>query len=284
MFEIKEKIQLSHTVSLFRIRAPKIAEKRRAGQFVILRINEQGERIPLTIVDSDTAAGTITIISQEVGKTTGMLGALREGDMILDVVGPLGRPVHIENFGEAVCVGGGIGTAPIYPIAMALKEGGNNVTSIIGSRTKDLIILEREMEKTSDRIFVATDDGSYGHHGFVTQILERLIDDGMKIGIVFAIGPLPMMNAVCNVTRPHLIKTMVSLNPIMVDGTGMCGACRVTIGGKIRFVCVDGPEFDGHEVDFEELLRRNRSYFKEEKMAMEELTYHEGPRCYERSG
>lgn len=283
VFEIKKKVQLSHTVSLFRIKAPKIAEKRKAGQFVMLRVNEQGERIPLTIVDSDPVEGTITIISQEVGKTTAMLGALQEGDVIQDLVGPLGRPFHIENFGETVCVGGGIGTAPIYPIAKALKEAGNSVTSIIGSRTKDLIILEKEMEKTSDRIFVATDDGSYGHHGFVTQILERLIEEGMEIGIVVAVGPLPMMNAVCNVTRRHSIKTMVSLNPLMVDGTGMCGGCRVSIGGKIKFACVDGPEFDGHEVDFEELMRRNRSYFREEKMAMEELTYHEGPRCYERS-
>jgi ferredoxin/flavodoxin---NADP+ reductase len=282
LFEIKKKVQLSHTVSLFRIKALKIAQKRKAGQFVMLRINEQGERIPLTIVDSDPTEGTITVISQEVGKTTGMLGSLQEGDIIPDLVGPLGRPVHIEDFGEAVCVGGGIGTAPIYPIAKALKEAGNRVTSIIGSRTKDLIILEEEMKGTSDRVFVATDDGSYGHYGFVTQILQRLIDEKMKIGIVFAVGPLPMMNAVCNVTRPHRIKTMVSLNPVMVDGTGMCGGCRVTIGGRIKFACVDGPEFDGHEVDFDELLRRNRSYFKEEKTAMEELTYHEGPRCYER--
>jgi ferredoxin/flavodoxin---NADP+ reductase len=284
LFEITEKIRLSHSVSLFRIAAPRIARKRRAGQFIMLRLNEQGERIPLTIVDSDFAEGTITIIVQEVGKTTGMLGALQKGDVILDVAGPLGKPCHIENFGHAVCVGGGIGVAPVYPITRALKDAGNRVTSVIGARTKDLIILEREMERTSDRLLVATDDGSYGHHGFVTQIVSRLIEEGNRIDIVFAIGPLPMMNAVCNVTRPHGIRTMVSLNPVMVDGTGMCGGCRVTIGGKIRFVCVDGPEFDGHEVDFEELLRRNRSYIGEEKRAMDELTSHEGPRCYERNG
>jgi ferredoxin--NADP+ reductase len=284
LFEITEKIRLSHSVSLFRIAAPRIARKRRAGQFIMLRLNKQGERIPLTIVDSDPAEGTITIIVQEVGKTTGMLGALQKGDVILDVAGPLGKPCHIEDFGHAVCVGGGIGVAPVYPITRALKDAGNRVTSVIGARTKDLIILEKEMERTSDRFLVATDDGSYGHHGFVTQILARLIEEGNGIDIIFAIGPLPMMNAVCNVTRPHGIRTMVSLNPVMVDGTGMCGGCRVTIGGKIRFACVDGPEFDGHEVDFEELLQRNRSYIREEKRAMDELISHGGPRCYERSG
>lgn len=283
MFEITKKIQLSHSVALFKIKAPKIAQKRRAGQFIILRLNEYGERIPLTIVDSDTVEGTITIISQEMGKTTGMLGALGEGDHILDVVGPLGNPTEINKIGTVVCIGGGIGTAPVYPIAKELKSAGNKVISIIGARSKNLLILEREMRSISDEIFVATDDGSYGHHGFVTQILERLIDEPVAIDMVLAVGPLPMMNAVCNVTRPHKLHTVVSLNPIMVDGTGMCGACRVTIGGRIRFVCVDGPEFNGHEVDFEELLRRNRSYFTEEKMAMEELTYHEGPRCYERN-
>lgn len=284
MFEITDKVQLSHTVALFRIKAPGIAVKRKAGQFVILRLNSHGERIPLTIVDSDIKEGTITIIVQEVGKTTGMLGALEKGDTILDVVGPLGKPTEIGHFGTCVCVGGGIGTAPVYPIAKALKETGNKVISIIGARSKNLLTYEKEMEKTSDEIFVTTDDGSYGHHGFVTQVLQSLIDNETGIDIVFAIGPLPMMRAVCDVTRPHRIRTIVSLNPVMVDGTGMCGACRVTIGGKNKFVCVDGPEFEGHEVDFEELIRRNRSYFKEEKMALEELTYHEGPRCYERAG
>ena len=283
MFEIVEKKQLSHTVALFRIKAPLIAKKRKAGQFIIIRINEHGERVPLTIVDSDTKEGTITITSQEVGKTTSMLGDLEKGDTILDVVGPLGKPTHIENFGIAVCIGGGIGTAPVYPIVKALKEAGNKVVSIIGARTKELLILEDEMKKTSDELFVTTDDGSYGHHGFVTQILQKLINEQRKIGIVVGIGPVPMMKALCNVTRPHKIHTVVSLNPIMVDGTGMCGACRVTIAGKNKFVCVDGPEFDGHEVDFDELIRRNRGYLKEEKIAMEELTYHEGARCYERT-
>ena len=221
MFEIVEKKQLSHTVALFRIKAPLIAKKRKAGQFIIIRINEHGERVPLTIVDSDTKEGTITIISQEVGKTTSMLGDLEKGDTILDVVGPLGKPTHIENFGIAVCIGGGIGTAPVYPIVKALKEAGNKVVSIIGARTKELLILEDEMKKTSDELFVTTDDGSYGHHGFVTQILQKLINEQRKIGIVVGIGPVPMMKALCNVTRPHKIHTVVSLNPIMVDGTGM---------------------------------------------------------------
>lgn len=282
MFEIVEKKMLSHTVHQIKVSAPKIAAKRKAGQFVILRLNEHGERIPLTIVDSDEKQGTITLIVQEVGKTTAMLGALNKGDNILDVVGPLGKPTHIENFGTAVCVGGGIGAAPVYPIAKALKAAGNKVISIIGARTKELLILEDEMKKTSDEIHVTTDDGTYGHHGFVTQILQKLIDDKIKLDIVIGIGPIPMMRAVSNTTRPYNIPTVVSLNPIMVDGTGMCGACRVTINGKTEFVCVDGPEFDGHKVDFEELIRRNRGYFKQEKMAMEEFTYHEGERCYER--
>ena len=282
MYEIVEKVLLSHTVSLFRIKAPRIASARQAGQFIMLRLNEFGERIPLTIVDSDSGEGTITVISQEVGKTTSMLGALEKGAGILDVVGPLGKPTHIEKFGTAVCIGGGIGVAPVYPISSALKKSGNKVISIIGARTRELLILEEKMKKISDEMFVTTDDGSYGHHGFVTQILQRLIEEEKKPDIVFAIGPISMMLAVCNLTRQYALPTIVSLNPIMVDGTGMCGACRVTVAGENMFACVDGPEFNGHDVDFEELIRRNRGYYNEEKLAMEELTYHEGPRCYER--
>lgn len=284
MFEIIEKRRLAHLVTLLRIKAPQIAKKRRAGQFIVLRLNEHGERIPLTIVDSDPEGGTVTVIVQEVGKTTALLSNMEKGGMVLDVVGPLGQPTHIENYGTAVCVGGGIGTAVTYPIGKALKEAGARVVSIIGSRTKDLLILEEEMKGVSDELFITTDDGSYGHHGFVTNVLEELINGGRKIDIVIAGGPVPMMKAVSEVTRPHRIQTMVSLNPIMVDGTGMCGSCRVTIGGVNRSVCVDGPEFNGHEVDFAELTRRNRSYLKEEKMAMEEFVYHEGSRCYERGG
>ncbi len=284
MFEIVEKRELAHRVCLFRIKAPLIAKKRKAGQFIILRINEHGERIPLTIADSDAQEGTITIIVQEVGKTTSMLCSLKAGDRLLDVVGPLGKPTHIENYGTAVCVGGGIGCAVTYPIAKALKEVGTHVISIMGARTKNLLILEEEMRSVSDELLITTDDGSYGHHGFVTNVLEELIQEGRKIDVVIAVGPVPMMRAVSEVTRPHGIFTMASLNPIMVDGTGMCGACRVTVGGETKFVCVDGPEFDAHKVDFDELIRRNRTYLKEERIAMEELTYHEGPRCYEKKG
>lgn len=282
MYEITEKKELAHTVYQFKVKAPMIAKKRKAGQFVVLRLNEMGERVPLTIVDSDPETGTITIIVQEVGKTTAMLGNMGVGDRILDVVGPLGHPTHIENYGIVVCVGGGIGTAPVLPIARAMKEAGNKVISIIGARNKSLLILEKEMREVSDEVHVTTDDGSYGHHGFVTQVLQMFIDEGMKIGCVVGIGPIPMMRAVSNVTKPYGILTMVSLNPIMVDGTGMCGACRVTVGGQNRFVCVDGPEFNGAEVDFDELMQRNRTYFKEEKMAMEEFTYHEGGKCYDK--
>ncbi len=282
MYEITEKRDLAHRVSLFKIKAPRIAKKRKAGQFIVLRLDEHGERIPLTIVDSDNEAGTITIVVQEVGRTSSLLCQKGKGDTILDVVGPLGKPTHIENFGTAVCVGGGIGTAVVLPISVALKGAGNEVLSIVGARNKDLLILEDEITEASTKLHVTTDDGSYGHHGFVTSVLEDLIKDGRKIDIVIAIGPVPMMKAVAEVTRPYGIKTLVSLNPIMVDGTGMCGACRVTVGGKNQFVCVDGPEFDGHEVDFKELVLRNRSYLKEERIAIEEATYHEGTKCYER--
>lgn len=282
MYEITDKVELAHTVYVIKIKAPEIAKKRKAGQFVILRMNEYGERIPLTIMDSDETEGTITILVQEVGRSTAILCSMVAGDSILDVVGPLGRPTHIERFGTVVCIGGGIGTAPVLPIAKAMKGAGNKVISIIGARNKGLVILEDEMKGTSDELHVATDDGSYGHHGFVTNVLQKFIDSEMRIDCVVAIGPVPMMRAVAGVTRPYKIFTLVSLNPIMVDGTGMCGACRVTIGGESRFVCVDGPEFDGHEVDFEELTLRNRSYLKEEKIAMEEFAYHEGSRCYER--
>ncbi|HLC18058.1 MAG TPA: sulfide/dihydroorotate dehydrogenase-like FAD/NAD-binding protein [Thermodesulfobacteriota bacterium] len=282
MNEITEKVELAHTVYLFKIRTPRIAEKRKAGQFVILRMEERGERIPLTIMDSDLKDGTISILVQEVGRSTAILCGMSVGDRVLDVVGPLGHPTHIENFGTVVCVGGGIGTAPVLPIARAMKEAGNRIVSIIGARTRGLLILEKEMRETSDELHITTDDGSYGHHGFVTDVLRKLIEEGMPMGCVVGIGPVPMMKAVANVTRPHKIFTVVSLNPIMVDGTGMCGACRVTIGGKNRFVCVDGPEFNGHEVDFDELILRNRSYLKEEKISMESFTYHEGPKCYDK--
>ena len=265
MYRIVEKRQLAAEVYQMHIDAPKIARKRKAGQFVILRLDETGERFPLTIADSCAETGTVTIIFQAVGKSTGQLADMNEGDAILDVVGPLGKPTHLEKFGRVVCVGGGVGIAPVYPIVCAMKRAGNEVVSLISARTKDLLILEKEMAQTSDALKVATDDGTYGFHGFPTQILQEMIDAAERIDLVVAVGPVPMMRAVCEVTRPHKIKTVVSLNPIMVDGTGMCGGCRVTVGGKTKFVCVDGPEFDGHEVDFGILMQRQRTYLEHEK-------------------
>ena len=266
---IIEKQDLSENVIRMVLAAPEIARKRRAGQFVILKMDEKGERIPLTIVDSDEKTGTLTIIFQVVGKSTAALACLKAGDALLDLQGPLGNPTEIENFGHVVCIGGGVGVGVVYPLAAALKKAGNNVTSIIGSRTKSLLILEEEMKKVSDRLIVATDDGSYGFHGFVSAVLQNLIDAKEKIDRVYAIGPVPMMRVLCNVTKPHGIPTVVSLNSIMVDATGMCGACRVSVGGKTKFTCVDGPEFDGHQVDFELLANRLRMYASQEKQSME---------------
>ncbi|MCX8054486.1 MAG: sulfide/dihydroorotate dehydrogenase-like FAD/NAD-binding protein [Ignavibacteria bacterium] len=271
MNKIVEARFLAPEVKLFRIEAPKIAEKRKAGQFIILRAHEKGERIPITIADSNPADGTITIIVQGVGKTTRLLNTLNAGDFILDVVGPLGKPSHIEHFGTTVSIGGGVGTAIAYPTAKALKDAGNYVISIIGGRSKDYVILENEMKQIADEVYPTTDDGSYGFHGFVTDKLQQLIDEGRKIDFVLAIGPIPMMEAVAKVTKPHNIKTVVSLNPIMVDGTGMCGGCRVVVDGKAVFACVDGPEFDAHAVDFDILKQRNRVYRSEEEISLRDL-------------
>lgn len=269
MFKIVEKKMIAKDVFLKRVKAPYIAKKRKAGQFLILRIDDNGERIPLTIVDSNPLEETVTIIYQVVGKTTRELSTLEIGYELIDVVGPLGRPTHIEKLGTVACIGGGIGNAPLLPIAKALKKEGNKMISVIGARTKDLLILEEEVTEISDEIIVTTDDGSYAKKGFVTDALKEVIDRGEKLDLVLAIGPIPMMRAVSEVTKPFGIKTYVSLNPIMVDGTGMCGACRVTIDGKTRFVCVDGPEFDGHEVDFLELAKRNRAFIEQERIAEE---------------
>lgn len=265
---------LAMDVKKFIIEAPKIAEKRKAGQFVIIRLKEGGERIPLTIADSDSTKGTITIIVQGIGKTTKELNEKEAGDSIQDVVGPLGKPSHIENFGTAISIGGGVGTAIAFPTAVALKEAGNYTISIIGGRTKDLVILEEEMREKCDEVHVTTDDGSYGEKGFVTNKLQNIIDSGKKIDFVLAIGPIPMMKAVAEVTRPHGINTVVSLNPIMVDGTGMCGGCRATVDDKTVFVCVDGPEFDAHKVDFKELTNRNKSYEFLEKESLHDYECH----------
>ncbi len=266
--EILRKEKLAPAITLFEMFVPEVAEKVRAGQFVVVRSDEFAERIPLTVAESDPGRGTIVIIFQEVGVSTKKLGALEVGEAPLDVVGPLGVPSEIENFGTVVCIGGGVGVAVVYPVARAFKQAGNRVISIIGARTKDLLILEDEMRAVSDELYVTTDDGSYGHHGFVTDVLKKLIADGHHIDRVTAIGPAIMMKAVAAVTKKPGIKTIVSLNSLMVDGTGMCGGCRITVGGKTKFVCVDGPEFDGHLVDFDELMKRTAMYIREEHRAL----------------
>jgi ferredoxin--NADP+ reductase len=267
---------LAPEVKLFRIHSPKIAGKRRAGQFVIIRVDEHGERIPLTIADSDKDEGSVTIIVQGVGKTTKLLNEKKSGEHISDIAGPLGKPSEIKKYGTVIVIGGGVGTAIAYPTAVALKKAGNNVISIIGARNKELIILEKEMEETSDELFVTTDDGSYGMHGFVTDKLSQLINESRRIDFILAIGPIPMMKKVAEVTKHHGIKTVVSLNPIMVDGTGMCGGCRAIVDNKTVFVCIDGPEFDAHKVDFENLTLRNKTYLVQEKTALEKfLSKHE---------
>lgn len=266
---ILEKEQLSDNVFKLVLDTPKIAKKRKAGQFVVLRIHEEGERVPLTIADADAEKGTLTIIFQVVGKSTTHLSEMNVGDELLDLVGPLGKPTHVDKLGTVACIGGGVGVAPVYPITEAMKNAGNHIISIIGARDKNLIIMEDEMKAVSDEIIVTTDDGSYGFHGFVSQALEeKYLLPGKKIDLVVAIGPVPMMRAVCDVTKKYNIPTVVSLNSIMVDATGMCGACRVSVGGKTKFVCVDGPEFDGHQVDFRELIDRQRIYLTEEKECM----------------
>jgi len=267
MYEILEKEVLSETVKLMEIKAPLVAKKALAGQFIILRIDEQGERIPLTIADYDRKKGIITVIFMEVGKTTKQLGTLKVGDKLLNFAGPLGVASEIENYGTVVMIGGGVGIAPLYPIVRALKQAGNHVISILGARNEKLLMLEKQVEEFSDEFHICTDDGSKGTKGFVSNLLQNLIDDGKKIDIVWAIGPVIMMKVVADLTKKYDIKTMVSLNPIMVDGTGMCGGCRVTVGSEIKFACVHGPEFDGHKVDFDNLMLRNRRFVKEEEHA-----------------
>lgn len=265
MFKILKKEVLSPTLKLFEIEAPKIAKKCQAGQFIILRINEKGERIPLTIADFNREKGSITLIFAEVGKTTQQLGRMEAGDTLLDFVGPLGRPSEIEKYGRVVCIGGGVGIAPVFPITRALHEAGNEVIGIAGARNEELLFWTDEFKEQCDEFHICTDDGSAGQKGFVTDVLKKIIEEKGKIDYIVAIGPLPMMKFVSEVSRPFGIKTVVSLNSIMVDGTGMCGACRVTVGNETKFACVDGPEFDGHLVDFNESMRRSQ-IFKDEEM------------------
>jgi ferredoxin--NADP+ reductase len=270
MFKIVKREEMAQgTVIMNEIEAPRIAAKAKPGQFVILKANETGERIPLTISDSDAEKGTITIIYMVVGKSTALFKTLKTGDAFQDVIGPLGKPTHIEKMGNVVCVGGGTGVAVLYPITRGFKKAGNHVISIIGARNKDLLILEDKMKAASSDFHVCTDDGSYGHKGFVTEVLEDVLKKN-KIDLVVAIGPVPMMKFVSKMTKIYNVKTMVSLNPIMIDGTGMCGGCRVVVDGKTQFACVDGPEFDGHQVDFDGLMKRLRAYEEDEKKAYAE--------------
>ncbi len=270
MFKIVNAQFIAPGIKRFVIEAPRIARKQRPGQFVIIRVVEKGERIPLTIERSDPEKGTVNIVVQSIGKTTHLLNSLESGDSILDIVGPLGKPSDIANYGTVVIMGGGVGTAMAYPTAAAMKQAGNRVITILGGRNKDLVLLEREMREVSDTLLVTTDDGSYADKGLVTDKLRQLIENGTRIDLVLAVGPIPMMRAVADMTRKERIRTFVSLNPIMIDGTGMCGGCRVLVEGKSEFACVDGPEFDAHRVDFAVLVQRNAMYRDAEKRSMED--------------
>jgi ferredoxin--NADP+ reductase len=276
MNKILTKKELAPGIKLFEFDASLIALKAKPGQFIVLRINETGERIPLTIADA-RKDGVLVIVFQEVGKSTKQLGTLNVGDSVMDLIGPLGKPSEIEKYGTVVCIGGGVGTPEIFPVARALKEAGNKVISIVGARSKNLMIMEQEMRSVSDEFYITTDDGTYGKKGLVTNELKRLIDQGVKIDCVFAVGPVIMMKAVSETTRPYNIKTIVSLNPIMLDATGMCGVCRVEIGGETKFACVDGPEFDGHKVNVESLMARLKTYIRDEKISMDE--YNKSASC-----
>ncbi|MBQ8314079.1 MAG: sulfide/dihydroorotate dehydrogenase-like FAD/NAD-binding protein [Clostridia bacterium] len=271
MFPIVKKRVLNDTVTLMEIKAPLVARKAQPGQFIIFRIDEEGERVPLTIAGYDREAGTVTIIFQKVGYTTEKLDTLNEGDALMDFVGPLGEPSHTEGITRAAVIGGGLGVAIAYPQAKALHEAGAKVDLIVGFRNEDLIILKEELTAACTDLTIMTDDGSNGHKGFVTQALEEKLKAGEQYDVVIAIGPLPMMRAVCSLTKPYGVKTIVSMNPIMIDGTGMCGGCRVTVGGETKFACVDGPDFDGHLVDWDEAIARSRMFRPEEAKAKEKL-------------
>lgn len=271
MNKIIKKEVLNPQITLLEVEAPVIAKRAEPGQFIILRIDEQGERIPLTIADFDREMGTVTIIFQKVGKTTNLLGELKEGDYILDFAGPLGRPTELEGYQNVAVIGGGLGTAIAYPQAKKLHKMGAEVDVIAGFRNKDIIILEDELKANASNVYITTDDGSNGTKGFVTDILKQQIESGKKYDLVIAIGPLIMMKMICKLTEEYGIKTIVSMNPIMVDGTGMCGGCRLTVGGKTKFACVDGPDFDGHLVDFDEAMRRQGMYKDKEKMSMDHV-------------
>jgi ferredoxin--NADP+ reductase len=274
MYKIVDVRTVGFKIKQFVIEAPRIARKQRAGQFVILRLHEKGERIPLTIKSSDPVAGTVTITVQSIGKTTSLLNSLEAGDSILDIVGPLGHPSEIENFGTVVILAGSVGTAMALPTANALKQAGNHVVFIEGARNTEMVVFEDEVREASNETYIMTDDGSSGEQGLVTKKLNQLIADGRKIDFVLAVGPVPMMRAVAQVTNPLKIKTMVSLNSIMVDGTGMCGGCRVLLGETSKFACVDGPEFDASEVNFDVLMQRNAMYREKECQSLKHFEEH----------
>jgi len=268
-FPILEKEKLAPGITYFQIKAPLVARKCQPGQFIILRLDEKGERIPLTMTEYDREKGTISIVVQDVGRTTHQLSLMNIGDVVEDVLGPLGVPTPIEKVGTVLCVGGGVGVALLYPEAKAYKEKGNRVISLIGARSKDYLFFQDKIEAISDEVKYSTDDGTFGHHGFVTDLVKEILEGGETINEVIAIGPLPMMKRVAEITRPYKIKTIVSLNPIMLDGTGMCGGCRVRVGGVVKFACVEGPDFDAHEVDFDDLMKRQKRFQEEEKIALE---------------
>jgi len=268
MYEIVKAQKLTPDVIKLEIRAPQIAKKAKAGQFIMVTPTEHGERIPLTMADFSPEKGTITIAALEVGKTTKELGKMKTGDKLFSLVGPLGLPTELHKHGNVVSIGGGIGLALMYPVVRAFKQAGNTTINIIGARNEKLLMYEDEIKSVSDEFYVCTDDGSKGHHGFVSDILKKLIAENKKIDLVYAVGPIIMMKVIANITKPHNIHTIVSLNPIMVDGTGMCGSCRVIIAGETKFGCVDGPEFDGHKVDFDNLTARNKRYLAEEQIAL----------------
>ncbi|MEI5987200.1 sulfide/dihydroorotate dehydrogenase-like FAD/NAD-binding protein [Dehalobacter restrictus] len=267
MYKVVKRRQLADIITLLEVEAPEVAKKAQPGEFVIVRQNEESKRIPLTIMDFNRDKGTITIVIQEVGYSSNLITRMQEGDSFVTFVGPLGQATEIENYGTVLCIGGGVGVAPVHPIARGLKEAGNKVISILGARTKDLLILEDEMRAVSDEVIITTDDGTYGMKGFVTHGIQSVLDQGIKVDAIWAIGPVVMMKSVANFTRPLGIKTIVSMNPVMVDGTGMCGACRLDVGGETKFACVDGPEFDGHKVDFDLAMKRSAFFKNEEAVA-----------------
>lgn len=271
MYRVVKRRELAEAIVLLEVEAPDVAKKAQPGEFVIVRQNAESERIPLTIMDFNRETGTITIVIQEVGYSSALITRMQEGDAFVDFVGPLGMATEIENYGTVLCVGGGVGIAPVHPIARGLKEAGNKVISVLGARSKDLMILEEEMREASDEVVIATDDGSYGIKGFVTHGIQSILDKGVKIDCIWAIGPAIMMKSVANFTKPLGIKTIVSMNTVMVDGTGMCGACRLEVDGETKFACVDGPEFDGHKVNFDLAMKRSVFFRDEEAIAYDKI-------------